>query len=95
MADRAGRGAVAYGEADGWRPLQIWGMGIASQDVTGDGLPEVFLTSQGDNKLQSLVGDASKPTYDDIALARASPLLAPSWAATCSPRPPGTPSSRT
>ena len=30
---------VAYGEADGWRPLQIWGMGIASQDVTGDGLP--------------------------------------------------------
>ena len=61
---------VAYGEADGWRPLQIWGMGIASQDVTGDGLPEVFLTSQGDNKLQSLVGDASKPTYEDIALAR-------------------------
>ena len=60
---------VAYGEPDGWRPLQIWGMGIASQDVTGDGLPEVFLTSQGDNKLQSLVGDASKPTYEDIALA--------------------------
>ena len=43
-----------YTEADGWRPLQIWGMGIASQDVTGDGRPEVFLTSQGDNKLQTL-----------------------------------------
>jgi hypothetical protein len=65
-----GEAPVVYGEADGWRPLQIWGMGIASQDVTGDGLPEVFLTSQGDNKLQSLVGDGSKPTYADIALAR-------------------------
>jgi len=63
-----GEAPVAYGEADGWRPLQIWGMGIASQDMTGDGLPEVFLTSQGDNKLQSLVGDGSKPTYEDIAL---------------------------
>ena len=28
-----------YTEADGWRPLQLWGMGIASQDVTGDGYP--------------------------------------------------------
>ena len=43
-----------YTEADGWRPLQIWGMGIASQDLTGDGRPEVFITSQGDNKLQTL-----------------------------------------
>ena len=43
-----------YTEADGWRPLQIWGMGIASLDLTGDGHPEVFLTSQGDNKLQTL-----------------------------------------
>ncbi len=39
-------------------------MGIASQDLTGDGLPEVFLTSQGDNKLQTLAarGPASRPT---------------------------------
>ena len=34
--------------------LQIWGMGIASHDLTGDGYPEVVLTSQGDNKLQTL-----------------------------------------
>ena len=33
--------------------MQIWGMGIASHDLTGDGMPEVFLTSQGDNKLQT------------------------------------------
>jgi len=59
-----------YTEADGWRPLQIWGMGIASQDVTGDGVPEVFLTSQGDNKLQSLDDGAIGPTYRDIALQR-------------------------
>jgi hypothetical protein len=59
-----------YTAADGWRPLQIWGMGIASADVTGDGLPEVYLTSQGDNKLQTLAAGPSRPTYVDIALGR-------------------------
>ncbi len=59
-----------YTEADGWRPLQIWGMGIASQDVTGDGKPEVFLTSQGDNKLQTLDDGAAGPSYHDIAVQR-------------------------
>jgi hypothetical protein len=59
-----------YTQADGWQPLVIWGMGIASYDVTGDGLPEVFLTSQGDNKLQTLVGGAARPDYTDIAAER-------------------------
>ena len=59
-----------YTEADGWRPLQIWGMGIASEDLTGDGHPEVFLTSQGDNKLQTLADGPTRPAYEDIALAR-------------------------
>jgi hypothetical protein len=44
-------------------------MGIASQDVTGDGLPEIYLTSQSDNKLQTLANGPSQPTYRDIALA--------------------------
>ena len=51
----------SYTEADGWRPLQIWGMGIASEDLTGDGRPEVFLTSQGDNKLQTLADGRDPP----------------------------------
>ena len=59
-----------YTAADGWRPLQVWGMGIASEDVTGDGYPDVFLTSQGDNKLQTLADGPGQPTYEDIALSR-------------------------
>ena len=58
----------AYTAADGWRPVQIWGMGIASYDLTGDGRPEIYLTSQGDNKLQTLAAGPSRPTYADIAL---------------------------
>jgi hypothetical protein len=59
-----------YTRDEGWMPLQIWGMGIASQDLTGDGYPEVYLTSQADNKLQTLADGPSKPTYRDIALRR-------------------------
>ncbi len=59
-----------YTADDGWVSLQIWGMGIASQDLTGDGLPEVYLTSQADNKLQTLTAGAGQPTYRDIALRR-------------------------
>ncbi len=60
----------SYTEADGWRPLHLWGMGIASRDLTGDGYPEIFITSQGDNKLQTLSDGPEHPTYQDIALAR-------------------------
>ena len=60
----------AYTGDDGWVAMQIWGMGIASADITGDGYPEVFLTSQGDNKLQTLTAGPSKPMFRDIALKR-------------------------
>ena len=62
-----GSDPVAYTAADGWARLQIWGMGIASQDLTGDGYPEIYLTSQGDNKLQTLLAGPETPTYRDIA----------------------------
>lgn len=59
-----------YTEADGWKTLRIFGMGIASQDLTGDGTPEVYLTNQADNKLQTLDGEGTGPAYRDIALER-------------------------
>jgi hypothetical protein len=65
-----GQPPTPYTADDGWASLQIWGMGIASQDLTGDGLPEVYLTSQGDNKLQTLTAGSSQPAFRDIALRR-------------------------
>lgn len=59
-----------YGAEQGWKPLQIWGMGIASHDLDGDGKPEVFLTSMADNKLQKLEGDGRTPAYGDVAYKR-------------------------
>ena len=56
--------------AEGWKPLQIWGMGIASADLDGSGFPAYYLTSMADNKLQVLAAGASRPEYRDIAFAR-------------------------
>lgn len=55
-----------YSEQDGWQSFRLWGMGIASRDISGDGLPEVFLSSMGDQRLQSLVKGGSGPTYQDV-----------------------------
>lgn len=58
-------------EAEGWQRLRIWGMGIASTDLNGDGYPEYFLTSMADNKLQTLAevpqDGPPRPTFADIA----------------------------
>ena len=43
-------------EADGWAKVSLWGMGIASADLTADGLPDVMLTSMGDQLLQFNTG---------------------------------------
>ncbi len=59
-----------YTADDGWVSVQIQGMGIASYDLTGDGYPAVFLTSQADNRLQTLAAGASRPTYRDIGAKR-------------------------
>jgi hypothetical protein len=59
-----------YTADDGWVKVQVQGMGIASYDLTGDGYPEVFLTSQADNRLQTLSAGPTRPTYRDIGLKR-------------------------
>ena len=59
-----------YTADDGWVNVQVNGMGIASYDLNGDGYPEIYLTSQADNRLQTLAADPSRPTYRDIALRR-------------------------
>ena len=59
-----------YTEAEGWRPYRLWGMGIASRDVTGDGYPDVYLTSIGDQKFQTLDPGAGGPVYRDATYDR-------------------------
>lgn len=58
-----------YAEEDGWRPYQLWGMGIASRDITGDGFADVYLTSMGDQKLQ-FFETGSAPAYKDATFER-------------------------
>lgn len=40
------------GDEDGWRRVSLWGMGIAERDIDGDAVPDVMLTSMGDQLLQ-------------------------------------------
>lgn len=47
------------GAADGWDAPSLWGMGIASRDLDGDGRDEVMLTSMGDQLLQLAQPDGS------------------------------------
>ena len=62
---------VLYSAEEGWKPLKIWGMGIASYDLDFNGLPEYFLTSMADSKLQRAAppadGAALTPTFGDLA----------------------------
>ena len=57
-----------YGRDDGWARLRIWGMGIASHDLTGDGLPDYFLSNMGANRLRTLEpGSTAEPRFREIA----------------------------
>ena len=46
-------------EADGWAKVSLWGMGIASRDLTGDQRDELMLTSMGDQLMQVAQADGS------------------------------------
>jgi hypothetical protein len=59
-----------YTEAEGWKPVQIWGMGIATADLDDNGYPAYYLTSMADNKLQVLAKGNARPDYRDVAFAR-------------------------
>lgn len=47
------------GPEDGWPNVSLWGMGIATRDLTGDGRDEVMLTSMGDQLLQIAQADGT------------------------------------
>ena len=47
------------GSEDGWENVSLWGMGIASRDITGDGRDEVMLTSMGDQLMQLANADGT------------------------------------
>jgi enediyne biosynthesis protein E4 len=70
----AGATPALYTEKEGWKPLRIWGMGIAGYDLDFDGYQEYFLTSMADNKLQTLANAPKdgKPeaSFKDVAFAR-------------------------
>ena len=55
-------------------------MGWASpaRILTDDGVPEVYLTNIGSNRLESLVGGPDEPTYENIAHARGVSVTTPS-----------------
>ncbi len=66
----AGQAPRLYTEAEGWKFLRIWGMGIASTYLAGDEYPSYYLTSMSDNKLQILRNPKAsplKPDYKDVA----------------------------
>ncbi len=95
-SSRASRRACTPPTKAGSR-CEIWGMGIASYDLTGDGYPEVYLTSQGDNKLQTLAdgaGAADLPRHRARAAGSRRHRPYRRRRRACR-RPPGTPSSRT
>jgi hypothetical protein len=49
---------------DGWAKVSLWGMGIASRDLNGDGHDDVMLTSMGDQLLQFSNAEGSYTAAD-------------------------------
>ncbi len=61
---------TAYTAEEGWQKLSVFGMGIASADVTGDSYPEYFISTMAGNRLRTLADGPDQPTYTDSAYAR-------------------------
>ena len=60
-----GKPPYLYTRDDGWKKLEVYGMGIASHDLTGDGYPEYYLTNMVEGKLQVLAKDSGGPEYEN------------------------------
>jgi hypothetical protein len=63
------------GESDGWPIVSLWGMGIASRDLTGDGLSEVMSTSMGDQLLQIATPDGYVPAPYELGTYAQRPFI--------------------
>lgn len=61
---------VPFGPEDGWETVSIWGMGIASRDISGDGWPDVYLTSMGDQLLQLRDPVGGRPVWRTVPFAK-------------------------
>lgn len=57
-----------YTEAEGWQRRSLWGMGIASRDINGDGLLDVYLSTMGDQRLQ--LREPGGPVWQDVPFAK-------------------------
>lgn len=63
----AGEPPRTFSKSDGWKTVNIWGMGIASHDISGDGYPDYYLTNMVDNRFEVLRDGADKPVFEDRA----------------------------
>ena len=59
-----------YTLEDGWQTQKLWGMGIASRDITGDALPEIAVTSMADQKLFTRDPQIGNAAFRSIAYER-------------------------
>jgi len=67
---RPDQAAVAYTRDEGWQGLSVFGMGIASEDVTADGYPEYFISTMAGNRLRTLADGPEQPAFKDMAYER-------------------------
>ena len=64
-----GEAPKLYTEAEGWRFVRLWGMGIATADFNNSGYPSYYLSSMADQRMQLLADGAAKPTYKEAQFA--------------------------
>jgi enediyne biosynthesis protein E4 len=62
-----GANPQSFTREEGWNKVNIWGMGIASHDITGDGFPDYYLTNMVENRFEVHSGGGEKPAFIDRA----------------------------